>query len=574
MSFNLAQLDRGLRVSIAFAVLMLTPAVAQKTEPSVVPKAQPAPPRHPSPPQHSAAPSYISQRNNPPSAHRGALSQPQNNRPTSRNNRASRPDAEPRANNRPATGGTVYTFKPNPPKTYTSGASNVTPRFSAPGSKSGAVTYTPRAGESGLSPDAATNANNAVKHADGVTTYTPRAAPAHAAKSSTTFAPNATLKSNSNGTQTVRFRNGSVAAIRGPGVEIHRSLMGGRTVITTRSGATLVSTGPHRGYLERPIMVGNRTLIQRTYFAGDRTFTRAYLRYSVGGLALPYYVPGFYYPAAFYGWAYYAWASPVAYAWAWTGDPWFAFYGGYFTPYGVYPSGYAWLTDYVISQTLAEAYTARMQQDAESATYGDTAADAPADDDTLYAHQDTPITPEIKDAIAAEVQHDIAYESAEVSGQAQPDIGEFPASLKPGRAFVVSSAIDVSTPDDHVCSLTPGDVLRFDAAEGSGTAELRVASSHRQDCPAGIEVTLSLADLQEMVNTLRAQLDEGLTELHADQGQNGLPAAPQSSMGAVHPSGFAATPDNADIGPMIDQQRQEASTTEKQAAQSALPAKH
>jgi len=390
---------------------------------------------------------------------------------------------------------------------------------------------------------------------------------------------NGTLKSFSSGAQTVNFRsNGRVAAIHRPDLDVRRTSAGGRTVVTRRAGgATLVSTGPHRGYLQRTTVAGNRTVIQRTYVSGGRTFTRAYLGYNYGGVALPYYVAGFYYPAAFYGWAYYGWPAPIGYAWGWTGDPWYGVNAGYFAPYATYGSGYAWLTDYVLAQTLAAGYADQMQaaQDADGAAFDDTAGgDQAADDDTLYAQADTPITPELKDEVAAEVQHQIAYESAIVSGQAQPTVGEFPGSLKPGRVFVVANAIDVSTPDDHVCSLTPGDVLRFNAAaEDSGTGDLRVASSHRQDCPAGITVTLSLADLQEMVNTLRAQLDAGLAALHADQGQGGLPSAPPSSMGAGQASEFAAQPADSSVGALIDQQRQDALNAETAAAQSAFPPK-
>src|ERR1035438_1406768 len=105
------------------------------------------------------------------------------------------------------------------------------------------------------------------------------------------------------------------------------------------------------------------------------------------------------------------------------------------------------------------------------------------------------------------------------SGQVDPSAGEFPASLKPNRIFLVSNILDVSTPDQYVCSLTPGDVLRLDAAiAGSETANLQVASSRRGDCPAGIVVTISLVDLQEMQNSLRAELDNGLATLHIIQG--------------------------------------------------------
>ena len=522
----------------------------------------------------------------------------------------------------------TYTPRPMPSTTYKPSASSA----SGSTSNASAVTYTPHIGRS----TSAAGTDAEITHANGVTTYTPRtataAAPissrdtkgANAASKATppatieqmknaaragmrginskplprgvvtqhpnggltvkttngneyTVRRNGTIKSFSNRTETITFRsNGRVAGVHRPNLDIRRSVTGTRTIVTPRpGGALLVSTSPRTGYLQRTTILNGRGIVQRTYVSGGRTFTRTYLRYTYAGSTLPYYVPGLYYSPAFYGWAYYPWPAPVPYAWTWTSDPWYGSYGAYFVPYPEYPSGFAWLTDYVLSQALASAYADRVQQmqDSESASYDDS-AEAPTDDDTLYAQQDAAITPELKDDISAEIQHDIAYESAVIFGQAQPDIGEFPASLKQGRVFVVSSAIDVSTPDDYACSLTSGDVLRLDSArEGSGTADLFVASSHRQDCPVGIEVTLSLVDLQEMVNTLRAQLDDGLAELHADQGQGGLPTAPMSSMGPAQPSQFAAQSPDAGVGAMIDQQRKEATVIETAAVQSAFAAK-
>jgi hypothetical protein len=388
-----------------------------------------------------------------------------------------------------------------------------------------------------------------------------------------------TLKAHTNGTQTVTFRsNGRVAAIHRPEIDIRRGAAGQRTVVSRRPDrSVLVSTAPHRGYLERTVASGNRTIVQRTYVAGFRTFTRAYLGYPYAGIMLPYYVPAFYYPPDFYGWAYYGWAAPAAYAWPWAAAPWYGFYRGYLTPYAAYASGFAWLTDYVLAQTLADAYADRMQQaadpDALSLDDADADPNAADADDALYAQAETPITPQIKDQIAAEVQRQIALESAVASGAAQPSTGEFPASLTSNRVFVVAGILDVSTPEQQVCALTPGDVLRLEAAppEGSGTADLRVASSHRQDCPAGILVTISLADLQEMQNSLRAQLDAGLEALHASQGQGGLPPAPPSSMGAAQQSSLGAPAADPYAAALLNAQQQDASRTETAAMQAVFP---
>jgi hypothetical protein len=388
---------------------------------------------------------------------------------------------------------------------------------------------------------------------------------------------NGTIRGYSNGTQTVNFRsNGKVAAIHRPEIDIRRGAAGQRTVVSRRADkSVLVSSAPHHGYLERTVTSGNRAIIQRSYFASGRAFTRAYLGYSYAGLMLPHYVPGSYYPAEFYGWAYYGWAAPVAYAWGWTGEPWYGFYDGYLTPYTAYPSGFAWLTDFVLAQTLADAYADRMQQ-VQNPDDASANSDAVGADDTLYAPADSPITPELKDQIAGEVQHQLAYESAVVSGAAQPSVGEFPASLKSSnRVFVVASILDVATPDQQACALTPGDVLRLEATppEASATADLRVASSHRQDCPSGIVVTISLLDLQEMQNSLRTQLDAGLQALHTGQGHGGLPPAPVSSMGPTQAGSLGAPEPDPNVAALLDTQQQEAARTEMAAMQEVFPPK-
>jgi hypothetical protein len=225
------------------------------------------------------------------------------------------------------------------------------------------------------------------------------------------------------------------------------------------------------------------------------------------------------------------------------------------------------LTDYVLGQTLANAYADQMQSGGDADSDDDSTADvnAAADsDDAVYAQTDTPITPEIKQQIAAEVQHQIAYESAVVSGAAQPSVGEFPASLQRNRVFVATTMLDVATTMQQTCGLTAGDVLLVEATppQDSPTAALRVASSHRQDCPAGAIVSVLLIDLQAMQNSLRAELDAGLQALHNNQGQSGLPPAPLAAMGATQPSSLGAPDADANVAALIEAQQQSAKQTE------------
>jgi hypothetical protein len=230
-----------------------------------------------------------------------------------------------------------------------------------------------------------------------------------------------------------------------------------------------------------------------------------------------------------------------------------------------------------MGHTLSDAYADQEVQDPDAETLGEAAPDpnALASDDTLAAQAATPITPELKAQIAGEVQNQLAIEGAQAAGTAQPTAGEFPDSLKPNRVFVVANLLDVSTPDQQACSLTPGDVLRMEAAPpaASGTADVRVASSHRQDCPTGVMVTVSLPDLQEMQNSLRAQLDAGLGDLRSNQGKGGLPSAPPASLEPGQTTTVGAPDPDPNVVPLLVAQDSEASRTENAAVQSAFPQK-
>src|ERR1019366_6350367 len=89
----------------------------------------------------------------------------------------------------------------------------------------------------------------------------------------------------------------------------------------------------------------------------------------------------------------------VYYRWGWGGTPWFGFYGGYFAPAPYYPTPALWLTDYLISQQLMAAYQEQQQANAaamQAQNYGG-----------------GQLTPETKQAIAAEVQRQLALENQE-----------------------------------------------------------------------------------------------------------------------------------------------------------------
>ena len=372
--------------------------------------------------------------------------------------------------------------------------------------------------------------------------------------------------------------NGQLRSVQTAKMKIQYGASGGRTVTKQLSNSsTLVGFGPHSGYLQQTILRNNATWVQRTYVAQNSTFVRMYSPYSYRGVGLMAYTPGVYYAPAFYGWAYYPWNASVAYAWGWSGDPWFAYYGSYFAPLPAYASSTLWMTDYILGSTLAAAY--QQQQDFSTPVNAGAAGDeAPADDGSqneVQAETSTPITPELRTEIAEEVRQELATENAVASNKAPADVEQLSSDLQPNHVFVVASLLNVAS-DQGNCSLTGGDIITLVDQTGSDSqsAVLGVASSKRGDCPAGAKVQVSLQDLQDMDNNLRAQMDSALVKLHSSQGREGLPAAPKSAIGPP-PRPVMGDGDNMpaaeqDVPSMLAEEEQNASKEEKDVIQEAF----
>jgi hypothetical protein len=76
-----------------------------------------------------------------------------------------------------------------------------------------------------------------------------------------------------NGT-TVRFApGGQIRSIHtANGVTINRTVTGQRTIVTARNGRTLVSTGPHGGYMQRPYLNRNGRMYLPADLCGRWTY--------------------------------------------------------------------------------------------------------------------------------------------------------------------------------------------------------------------------------------------------------------------------------------------------------------
>jgi hypothetical protein len=351
--------------------------------------------------------------------------------------------------------------------------------------------------------------------------------------------------------------DGTISAVHTPNMNINYAANGVRRVETVRPDhSALVSTGPHHGYLQRTVVVNNRTVVQRTYVVNNTTYVRAYSTYAYRGVVLEHFVPAVYYAPAFYGWVYYPWPRAVVYPWGFYSATWYVNGGGYFTPAPVYPTPTLWLTDYSLAQTLGNAYQDRP------------ATAAPAGG--IAAQSTTPISPETKQLLAAEVQEIVAAENKAASDP-NPEsniAGDLPDLVKHKRSvYVVASNLDV-TSESGECGLTPGDIVEMEAPlpQDALTADVRVMSSKRMDCPVSSMISVSLEQLQEMHNDLRQKVDEGMKVLQAGQGSGVIPAAPSDAIAPPpRPSYLAdmAPVSGEQVAAMIANQQQVANATPK-----------
>ena len=349
------------------------------------------------------------------------------------------------------------------------------------------------------------------------------------------FPARATIYHAPGGGQVQTRGDGSIREVHTPGgAIIHHAPDGVRRVEVARPGGrVIVANARGVGYVQRPLVVGNRTFIQRTYVVNNVSYARVYRPWVWGGVSFSVYTPVRFYSPGFYAYAYSPWARPIAYGWGWGGSPWFGYYGGWFTPYPTYASPAFWLTDYLIAQSLQDAYQARMADAAAAASANAQAANYAA----------TPLTPDVKQAISDEVRRQLDQERAE-----QQNMNSMQASGPPPifsgngpHVFVVANSLDVDS-GGQTCPVTEGDVLQLNSPPppNAAYAQVVVLASKGQDCRKGSMVSVALADLQEMQNQMRATIDQGLGDLQSKQGQGGLPPLPPSAAGQATNAPYAA----------------------------------
>jgi len=349
------------------------------------------------------------------------------------------------------------------------------------------------------------------------------------------------------------------------GMDVHHGLNGSKRVSVEKADhSRVVAQKGGRGYVQHPFTSHGHEFAHRTYYEHGRADDHFYRGYAYHGAYVEMYSPAVYYAPGFYGWAYNPWVAPVPYAWGFVGVPWFGFYGGFFTPYPLYASPSLWLTDYMISQSLAANYQAA--QDAQAPNQDQPAADA------------APLSPQIKDQIAAEVQRQIALENSEAQA-ANTGADQDPASSGIQRmltdniqhVFVAGDDLDLTDAAGNECAISEGDALQLTgpAAADADSATLAVlASKGGKECPRGDTVSVAFADLQNMQNHMRETIDAGLGELQAKGGKGGLPALPQSAAAPPKKAPFAADapPPDPNAAAQINQSWGESDKAEQEVA--------
>ena len=328
-----------------------------------------------------------------------------------------------------------------------------------------------------------------------------------------------------NGGALYRRTDGSIREIHTvSGAVIMHPPGGGAFVQVNRPGGqVMVANRAGYGYVQRPFYGG--AFVQRTYFYHGTRYVNVYRPYRWGSVVFNVYTPMRFYRPAFYAWVWNPWPVPVYYAsWGWGGRPWYGYYHSYFMPYPYYAGPRFWLTDFLLAAILEQAYQERVDA---------AVASLPPSQSAQVA-----LTPEVKQAIADEVQRQLALERSQGQTMSQtamvaPADNTMPPSLAGvgPHVFVVSQGLDVASVTGQPCSVTEGDVLQMVGAPspGAGDARVVVLASKSQDCVSRSVVSVPVPALVEMQNRMRETVDQGLQNLQSRQGQGGLPTLPSDA---------------------------------------------
>jgi hypothetical protein len=174
-----------------------------------------------------------------------------------------------------------------------------------------------------------------------------------------------------------------------------------------------------------------------------------------------------------------------------------------------------------------------------------------------------PITDEVKNKVADEVETQIEEEAREAGGNArnlEPKSGAGGVVEELARptqhVFVVASDLDLVDDNGRRCMISEGDVVQISSAADaeSGTAPGVVLSSKGGvECAQSARVDIGVSDLQEMQNHMRATIDQGIA--NTPRGASEPTVTP--------PFAGAAPPPDADAKSEIERQKTIAASVER-----------
>jgi hypothetical protein len=183
-----------------------------------------------------------------------------------------------------------------------------------------------------------------------------------------------------------------------------------------------------------------------------------------------------------------------------------------------------------------------------------------------YADGSSEMTPDVKQMISDEVRAQLAIEELEAQQAALHEDSD-PASsgiaylLADGRphVFVAGGALDLIDENGRECSISDGDVLSLRHAPPAYATAVNLvvlASKGGPECRKNSVVMVPLNDLQEMQNQMRATIDQGLQQLQAAQGRDGMPQAPPEALTRPITPDYVSVAPPADSSDAVDLQRE------------------
>jgi len=257
-----------------------------------------------------------------------------------------------------------------------------------------------------------------------------------------------------------------------------------------------------RTYFQKPVVRDGYPALQRTstYFHNGHAVhsTRYYHGHYIGHVHYHCYVHYWHYDPWFWGFYFAPFPAPWYYHWWWVSAPWYYHWGWYYDPYDVYYGPSYWVTDYTIARMLEDEYERGYEAGAAAA-------------------EGTAITEPVKEQLREQVD-----DTAQAFQESRAILLE-EALADPDYLFIVDTPLSVTTEQGAACALSGGDIIK---PAGPGVSDVPVASmvvvtAKGDECGAGSVVNVSYTDLQEMLNTFAATVDDGLNELKRQQPKDG-----------------------------------------------------